>query len=44
LEWSQIPIFLRHLENRMSFAPSIANLGRCHRGPRRLRVNGRASP
>jgi hypothetical protein len=28
LEWAQIPVLLRHLENRMSFAPSIANVGR----------------
>ena len=27
LEWSQIPVLLRHLENRMSFAPSVTNLG-----------------
>ena len=44
LEWAQIPILLRHLKNRMSFTPSIANLRRCRRGPRRLHVDGRASP
>jgi hypothetical protein len=32
LEWAQIPVLLRHLKNRMSFAPSIANVGRRHRG------------
>ena len=44
LEWAQIPILLRHLENRMSFAPSVANVGRRCRGPCRLRVDGGASP
>jgi hypothetical protein len=44
LEWSQIPVLLQHLENHMSFAPSIANLGRRRRGPHRLCVDGRASP
>jgi hypothetical protein len=33
LEWSQILVLLRHLENCMSFAPSIANVGRHRRGP-----------
>ena len=44
LEWSQIPLLLQHLEDRMSFAPPIANVGRRRRGARRLRVDGGASP
>ena len=44
LEWAQIPILLRHLEDHMFFTPTITNIGRRHRGPRRLRVNGGPSP
>jgi hypothetical protein len=44
MEWAQLPILLRHLEDHMSFAPTIANLGRRRRGPCRLRVNGGPSP
>jgi len=44
LEWAQIPVLLQHLENHMSFTPSIANLGRRRRGPRQLHVDGGASP
>jgi hypothetical protein len=31
MEWVQLPILLRHLEDRNSFAPSIANVNRHHR-------------
>jgi hypothetical protein len=29
LEWAQIPVLLQYLEDRMSFAPTITNFGRC---------------
>ena len=44
LEWAQIPILLQHLEDHMSFTPTIVNVGRCCRGAHRLRVDGGPSP
>ena len=44
MEWAQLPVLLQHLEDRMSFAPTIANLRRCHQGPRQLRVDSGPSP
>jgi hypothetical protein len=44
MEGGQLPLLLRHLEDRVSFAPSVANVQRCRRNTRRLHVDGGASP
>jgi hypothetical protein len=44
MEGGQLPPLLRHLEDRVSFAPSVTNIQRRRRNPRRLRVDGGASP
>jgi hypothetical protein len=44
MEGGQLPLLLRHLEDRVSFAPSIANIQRRRRNACRLRVDGGASP
>jgi hypothetical protein len=44
MEGGQLPHLLRHLEDRVSFAPSVANVQRRRRNARRLRVDGGASP
>jgi len=44
MEGGQLPLLLRHLEDRVSFAPSVANVQRRRRNARRLRVDGGASP
>jgi hypothetical protein len=44
MEWAQLPGLLSHLEDRNSFQPPIAQLGRRRRNTRRVRVDGGASP
>jgi len=44
MEGGQLPLLLCHLEDQVSFTPSITNVQRRHRNARRLRVNGGASP
>jgi len=44
MEWAQLPRLLGHLEDRNSFQPPLAQLGRRRRNTRRVRVNGGASP
>jgi hypothetical protein len=43
MEGGQLPL-LRHLKDRVSFTPSVANIQRRCRNTRRLRVDGGASP
>jgi predicted ribosome-associated RNA-binding protein Tma20 len=44
MEWAQLPLLLRHLEDQNSFTPSVANLNQRHRNTRRVRVDDGASP
>jgi hypothetical protein len=44
MEWAQLPLLLRHLKDRKSFTPSVANINRHHRNTRRVHVDDRASP
>jgi hypothetical protein len=44
MEWAQIPQLLGHLEDRNSFQPPIAQLGRCRRNTHQVCVDGGASP
>jgi hypothetical protein len=44
MEGGQLPLLLRHLEDWVSFAPSVTNVQRCRRNARQLRVDGGASP
>jgi hypothetical protein len=44
MEGGQLPLLLRHLEDRVSFTPSIANVQRRRQNTRQLRVDGRPSP
>jgi len=44
MEGGQLPLLLRHLEDRVSFAPSVTNVQRRRRNARRLRVDSGASP
>jgi hypothetical protein len=44
MEGGQLPLLLRHLEDRVSFTPSVANVQRRCRNTRQLRVDGGPSP
>jgi hypothetical protein len=44
MEWAQLPLLLRHLEDQNSFTPSVTNLNWCCQNARRVCVNGGASP
>jgi hypothetical protein len=44
MEGGQLPLLLYHLEDWVSFAPSVANVQRRRRNARRLCVDGGASP
>ena len=44
MEGAQLPFLLCHLEDRISFTLSVANIQRRRRNTRRLRVDGGASP
>jgi hypothetical protein len=44
MEWAQLPLLLRHLEDQNSFTPSVANINRCRRNACRVCVNDGASP
>ena len=44
MEWAQLPILLRHLEDWNSFAPSIANINRHYRNTCQVCVDDGASP
>jgi hypothetical protein len=43
MEWAQLPLLLRHLEDWNSFAPSITNINRHCRNTHRVRVDDGAS-
>jgi hypothetical protein len=44
MEGGQLPLLLCHLEDRVSFAPSVANVQRCRQNAHQLHVDGGASP
>jgi len=44
MEGGQLPLLLCHLEDQVSFTPSVANIQQRRRNTRRLHVDGGASP
>ena len=48
LEWAQVPVLLQHLQDHMSFTPTITTLvnviGRCRQNTHQLHVDDGASP